>query len=793
MGRGSYEEEAVSQSLAKQLEHALCEIDVLTARLNSRKRRLKALSKEVKEREHQILSIYGWAPFRAGTHITRWASSVVSRWSVAGVRRALRLTETFITGRFGRALSSTSTGAAAYPEGQLQHGVKRRKERRIPPAPASQKKKQRSSVRDDQLLTPKNNSDAFATVYQISRATANALRDATEYVELAERRVQAECCDVKLIAYYLPQFHPIPENDIWWGRGFTEWRNVAKAVPAFVGHYQPKLPGELGFYDLRVPDVMRRQAELARLYGISAFCFHFYWFGGKQLLEGPLLSFLNDKDIDIKFCLCWANENWTRKWDGAEDEVLVGQSHSPDDDIALIRYLKMYFDDPRYLKIDGKPILTVYRPGILPNARATTARWRTEATAMGLPGLWLVATNSFGFSEAEGSGFDVLSEFPPHGGSDHPRKVKFLTQEYSGVVHEYAAELRQTSEAGTRVWPGVMPAWDNTARRPGRGIVYHGSSPGLFQKWLDKAVIRARRNPPNERFVLINAWNEWAEGAYLEPDQRYGYAYLAACGSVIRDNSPTREQVSTLLARRRENFRAQHPLACVLHLYYEDMAIEFASRFTEFGDVDLYITVPKDISYETAQHIVELFPDSFILEVENRGRDMLPFLTLFEILRKGNHHFICKLHTKRSAHLADGKAWCEELVTSLLSPAARAAIREADNGSGIGILATRGSLASLENEKVRRNSVSHIRSLAANSGLEVAFNEPFVAGSMFWFRPEAMLLFSRLATAQDFEPELGQIDGTLAHALERMTIIAARASGYDVMEIEGETITARQY
>jgi lipopolysaccharide biosynthesis protein len=384
------------------------------------------------------------------------------------------------------------------------------------------------------LLTPAADESGLYRAY-----VRNALADfpADDFTPLADSPPPQS--DVRLIAYYLPQFHPIPENNRWWGEGFTEWRNVARAFPVFDGHYQPRVPGELGYYDLRLVEVMRRQVELAKLYGISAFCFHHYWFQGRRLLERPAEAYLANRDLDLPFCLCWANESWSRRWSGSEKDVLMAQEYSPDDDVAFIRDLDRSFRDPRYLKIDGKPVFTVYRADQLPDMKATAARWRAEARKLGYPDLYLIATNAWDFKDYEAQGFDALSQFPPHGinapNIEHALKVARLRD--GGRVRDYASvvksEIERAAPAG-RVHPGVMPGWDNSARRPNSGVIYHGARPDLFQSWLEHAMSRARANPEGERLVFINAWNEWAEAAYLEPDLRYGYGYLAACAAAVR-------------------------------------------------------------------------------------------------------------------------------------------------------------------------------------------------------------------------------------------------------------------
>jgi GT2 family glycosyltransferase/glycosyltransferase involved in cell wall biosynthesis/ubiquinone/menaquinone biosynthesis C-methylase UbiE len=435
--------------------------------------------------------------------------------------------------------------------------------------------------------------------------------DPSEYVEIATEAAPADASDVKLIAYYLPQFHPIPENDKWWGKGFTEWRNVTRAYPQFDGHYQPRVPGELGYYDLRVVDVMRRQVELAKLYGIHAFCFHFYWFGGTRLLETPILNYLENQDLDLPFCLCWANENWSRRWDGSEHEVLISQSHSSEDDADLLRYLDKYFRDERYLKIDGKPVLTVYRPSILPDAAKTVDRWREIAKELGYPGIYLIATNSFAFTDYKKFGFDALSEFPPHHVAASNIQNEFQMSHYRNGwrVRSYAeivtSEETRNPVAGT-VFPGVMPGWDNSARRPTNGEIIHGATPAFFEQWLRQAFARAQSNSPAERFVVINAWNEWAEGAYLEPDKRFGYANLAACASAIRNHVDTAE-MRFIAGKRVRQDSSKTILLCSHHagkqVFGGERSFLDVARALAEGGFNVAVTVQEGVN---AEYIKEL-------------------------------------------------------------------------------------------------------------------------------------------------------------------------------------------
>lgn len=334
------------------------------------------------------------------------------------------------------------------------------------------------------------------------------------------------------VAFYLPQFHAIPENDEWWGAGFTDWTNVRRARPLFHGHYQPQVPTTpFGEYDLLNEGVMEWQAELARTHDVDAFVFYHYWFNGKRLLDGPVDRFVQG-GIDHGFAICWANENWTRRWDGKEREVLLGQEYTTESPAEVFRSLLPYLRDTRYLRRADALVLLVHRADHLPEPRRFAETWRRLALEHGLGDLWLVASETHAMSPEE-LGFDALAEFPPVGDSDLGTALTRLpvgaVGEFRGRMCSYPAlaERYRTRAASEFVrHPTVVPRWDNTPRRLENATVYVGSSPRLYGEWLTHARETERAIRGNDGLVFINAWNEWAEGAYLEPDDAWGMAYL---------------------------------------------------------------------------------------------------------------------------------------------------------------------------------------------------------------------------------------------------------------------------
>lgn len=349
--------------------------------------------------------------------------------------------------------------------------------------------------------------------------------------------------DIKVLSYYLPQFHPTPENDEWHGKGFTEWTKVRAANPLFAGHYQQHIPHpDIGYYHLDSPDVLRRQAEQMRQAGVHGQVFYHYWFSGRMILEMPARMLLEHADIAMPFCFCWANENWTRRWDGNEREILLGQTYSADDARAFIRYLIPFFQDPRYIRVGERPVLMVYRPSSIPDPDQYIDIWREECAQVGLEAPYVMAVLTRGATDPAHFRMDAGVERPLHDWTDgvvpdlRPELQRYWPMNGSALSYD---GVREFYTARNGPWPFVhirsnVPMWDNTARYGSDALVVHGSTPQSFQQWMEHSISDVQAHlPPALRFIVVNAWNEWAEGCHLEPDTRHGYSYLNGVGRAL--------------------------------------------------------------------------------------------------------------------------------------------------------------------------------------------------------------------------------------------------------------------
>jgi hypothetical protein len=348
---------------------------------------------------------------------------------------------------------------------------------------------------------------------------------------------------MEVLAFYLPQFHPIPENDGWWEPGFTEWTNVTRARPQFHGHVQPRLPAHLGFTDLRLPEVRAAQATLAAEYGLTGFVYWHYWFGGRKLLERPLDEVVATGAPDFPFCVAWANHPWSDTWMGGTERIMIDQTYpGPEDDIAHFHDLLPAFEDPRYVRIDGRPVFFVFRAQRLPDGAEFVDTWQKMAARAGLGGLYTIACGPFMDVDATmRQGFDALAfiEKPFDYTTAASRFTAFLSHAhlrrgpYRYSYADFCTSRPPTNLTGTAV-PCVWPNWDDTPRRGRDGVVAVGSTPVRFERQVMEAVDIARRAPESEQMILIKSWNEWAEGNYLEPDQEYGLGRLEALARALR-------------------------------------------------------------------------------------------------------------------------------------------------------------------------------------------------------------------------------------------------------------------
>ena len=611
--------------------------------------------------------------------------------------------------------------------------------------------------------------------------------------------------DVKMLAYYLPQYHTFKENDEWWGKGFTEWCNTSIATPRFAGHYQPRIPhSDIGYYDLSDIETIKKQAELAKQHGIYGFCFYYYWFSGKRLMEKPVDMLLKHPEIDIPFCLCWANENWTRAWDGQNRDILIAQDYSDEDDNRFISDMKPYIDDKRYIKIDGKPLVVVYNPGQIPNCEKSFKKWREKAKEIGI-GEILIWTCRTANNTAKRLGIedciDAEIEFPPHNtwinafaergiNLNGKNACIFNYQKLvDGIEYDYYTG-RDKKHGKKPIHHACMMAWDNAARRKNNWFTYYHFSLKSLYRWVSIICSQARRDfDEKERFVFINAWNEWAEGTYLEPDKKYGYANINTVSKALM-GEPFEDDIEVINkpVEKIKNFGKK--IAVQVHMFYTETLEETIENLNKIPyDFDCYFSTDTkekaDIIKKELKNKCKC--SKFAVEIfENRGRDVAPFISQMAD-RIDDYDYICHIHSKRTVTGDHGNDWrkyifkhlfgSEEYLCSLFDM-----FEKCEN---LGIVFPE-TFPPLEYQAEWGGNLANCIALLdkLNISAKLPQDPKFPVGNMFWAKTDAVrALFKMGLKAEDFPEEGGQVNATIAHSIERSWVYVAKEYGFGYKKV----------
>lgn len=617
--------------------------------------------------------------------------------------------------------------------------------------------------------------------------------------------------DPRIVSIYLPQFHPFEENDKAWGKGFTEWTNVSSGQPRFIGHQQPILPQDLGFYDLRLESNILDQINLAKKYGVYGFCFYYYWFSGKKIMDKPLNSFLSHKEWDFNFTICWANENWTKRWDGRDKDVIIAQKYLEEDPLNFIKNVENILLDPRYITEDGKPVLMVYRASELKDPKKYVKVWRNYFRERHNMELQLVSYLSFEDRDPREYGFDAALDFAPLSaffknhlfkGNQYPYidvGQKLLDINFSGVVADYrtiALNQKLSKAYDFPTYPCITPSWDNDARKKGKGFVFQNSSPDIYAKWLGRTIKEATANS-DAPLVFVNAWNEWAEGAVMEPSQHLGHTILKRTAEVLSSYSLNPANKSSFPLYGIENSKMKK-IAVVVHLYYIDLWPEIQERLDFITEqFDLFVTLnERDKEFEPTLSNAAVRIRTFVLP--NRGRDVLPSLYVVQRIRSAGYEYVLKLHSKKSKHRIDGSTWFDSVLDSLLPNSKTISeIIVALNRKDVGIIGPNHHLVSLK-RNMGSNSITLTNliqqthdNVVADKVISHPENYPYFGGTMFWSRMDALdPILDLCLMPDDFQPENGQLDGTMAHALERMFGIVCRLEGKSLLQVDKNGIVS---
>ena len=600
--------------------------------------------------------------------------------------------------------------------------------------------------------------------------------------------------DIKAIALYLPQFHIIEENDKFWGKGFTEWVNVRKAKPLYKGHYQPRKPGDpkdyLEYYELTTKEVLKKQIKLAKSHGIYGFGIYYYWFSGKTLLDKPLKILLYNKDIDCRFLLIWANENWTKKWDGNNQEVLIQQEYHEKDPENFIKDIKKYFIDKRYIKIKDKPIIGIYEPKKIPYLNKTISTWRKKSREYGIGELYIIVTLNDGSVEEYNNFhlFNATYQFPPRGAMLPSNYIKSNSELFNGYYFLYTASLYNEFNISDIIlndfqfYRGTMLGFDNSPRKSREYVIFQSYSPEQFYL-INKKIIKWTEEKYNKtnRFIFINAWNEWGEGTYLEPDDKYGYAGINALSKAIF-HLPFNGNNYNL-----ENLKNESKIAVQIHVFYEELINEIINKTNNIPvSYDLFLSTDSIIKaiYIEERIKQKSFASNYEIKIyENKGRNVFPFLSQMKKNIK-KYKYICHLHTKKTTFESFGDEWRIYLYNNLLGnkEIVSEILSDFENNDKLGFIFPEAFYKVILNygtevtEKDRYYINLLLRKL--NKTFELGEQIDFPIGNMFWARADSIHQIFNINLSNKIPNENNQIDGTIMHGIERIWLFLVKLNGY---------------
>lgn len=610
------------------------------------------------------------------------------------------------------------------------------------------------------------------------------LAECQKLLTLAPDQIEADT-RTRVLAHYEPTFYPVPETDIPLQKGYTDWWPVDRVRPGFVDHYQPHTPADLGHYDTRLADVLEDQKTMARRYGVTGFVVDYYNFNGRRFRFDPIEQLIASQD-GFGHCLCWANGDFFRTKDGVQKRVFR-QIYDEDTIDAVLDDAVLAARSPGAIMVDGLPLFVVRDPTALPDPEEFAETARARFAKAGFKGLHLAGLEQ-GARDADMPetlhlpGFDALIEQPPSP-KQLPRHARLdqTTDSTAGHISDYAQamEIAQSRPRPALIpYPSVYPGWDQAALGHDATLTLHGARPNLFQAHIEAQLDRIDDQLIGDnRLLFVDGWNRWASGAHLEPDRAFGHSWLQALDQAVQHRNA-----------RPEPPRSDDTVF-VLHAYYMDVLDETLTRFEENGlRLPMFITTPEDKAASVHEILAAHGRDAEVCPFPNHGRDVLPFMRVLPRLQERGYRYVLKMHTKKSPHRDDGDVWREELYRAFADrDKIERLVNRFDHDPTLGIVGPASQILPLHDHL--EDNYKHMSRLVQDMGsdLDDALRSlSFVAGTMFFARLSAFVPLQKLGlTPDDFETEAGQVDGTIAHAIERVTAVSAAINGRRVRSIEG--------